>query len=401
MKRIQCTLTTLLLLSATTAVAQINLRHGYIITNLNDTIQGQIDFRTDERNSTVCDFYSAGSDQKESYKPGDIYAYRFTDDGKFYVSRKVTIYDKPQTLFLEYLIKGVVSLYYYKDDADHFFFENEEGRMVEATKDVQEIITRSSHTNIRTGKQYVGVMTWMFQDSEKVKKQIPKLDLTKSDLIKITKEYHYETCETGEQCIEFENKPDKHFLEFAFTAATGVRMHSLYSKYMYRNWKMSRLNSNFPSPVLTLGTNISVPRMGPATSVQLEVDFSQINGENDYPGGETGYPHIRLKTLLTDVRIGVRRRLSENKTCPFIEGGFNYSHIWNDEGTLVSLINGPAESTKDIQINTNEHLIGIYAAAGVVIGMKKHSLIIQGLFQFRVIMQDNLATAGLSVGLTL
>ncbi len=391
----------LFLLSATTIYAQINLRPGYIITNLNDTVQGQIDFRTDERNTTVCDFYPAGSSQKESYKPGDIYAYRFTDDGKFYVTRKVTIDDSPQTVFLEYLIKGVVSLYYYRGETDRFFFENEEGQMVEAIENIQKIDTQSGHDVIRTNKQYVGVMTWMFQNSDKVKKQLPKVDLTKSDLIKITKEYHYETCETGEQCIEFENKRDRRYVKFAFNVAAGIRVHRLdVDGYIYNSWEMTPILQKASSPVITIGTNISVPRLGPTFSLQIEADLSKVDGESRYKLNSNGYPHITFSSLITDLRIGGRVKLFEGKVYPFIEGGLTYSRIWNTDGTIIPYSKNAPEGIREVRLNITKGYFGVYATAGLVIELKKHSFILQGLFQYRTQMEDKLNTYGGSVGFT-
>ncbi|WP_455586775.1 hypothetical protein [Bacteroides sp.] len=42
-----------------------------------------IDFRTAEQNAQVCSFRADTSRLVQRYVPGDISAYRFTDDGKF------------------------------------------------------------------------------------------------------------------------------------------------------------------------------------------------------------------------------------------------------------------------------------------------------------------------------
>ncbi len=393
----------LLLLVATTAGAQVNLRPGYIITNLNDTVQGQIDFRVAERNATVCDFYPAGSTQKESYTPGDIYAYRFSDDGKFYVTRKVVINDDSKTLFLEYLIKGIINLYYYRDNIDHFFFENEEGQMIEATDDTQQFTAQSGQMSLRSSKQYVGVMTWMFQDSKKVTNQIPKLSFTKDNLSKITKEYHYETCKTGEQCIEFENKTDKHFLQFGFTVAAGIRMHELNSIGMDFYWNIPQIKLSSQSPVITLGTNISIPRMGSAFSFQIEADFSKFNGERHLKRNEYTKACLQLNTLITDIRAGVRMKLFDAKVYPILTGGLSYSRIWKAEGTWTTLTTQSqttTETAKEINTRILQNYPGFYVGAGLVVGLKKHSLQIQGLYQYRKQVKDKLTSFGGSVGFT-
>lgn len=63
--------------------AQVNPKPGFIITNHGDTIRGNIDFRTNERLSRQCEFWANGSNKGNTYKPGDIEAFRFDEGGKF------------------------------------------------------------------------------------------------------------------------------------------------------------------------------------------------------------------------------------------------------------------------------------------------------------------------------
>ena len=74
-------------ISATMAMAQANPKSGYIITNNGDTIRGIIDFRTNERLSTQCDFWANGETEGKNYKPGEIEGFRFDDNGKYFVTR--------------------------------------------------------------------------------------------------------------------------------------------------------------------------------------------------------------------------------------------------------------------------------------------------------------------------
>jgi hypothetical protein len=110
MKRIVFTLFLLFTSSLTVLWAQVNPKPGYIITLGGDTLRGTIDYRTDGRNARVCLFCREGDTEFGRYSPADISGYRLTDNGAFYVSRRVPIDGEEKTLFLEYLIKGGVSL---------------------------------------------------------------------------------------------------------------------------------------------------------------------------------------------------------------------------------------------------------------------------------------------------
>lgn len=54
-----------------------------------------------------------------TYHPFDILGYRFTDDGKYYVSKNIELqYGVPKPVFLEYLLQGMKSLYFYETEED-------------------------------------------------------------------------------------------------------------------------------------------------------------------------------------------------------------------------------------------------------------------------------------------
>ncbi len=401
MKRYNYILTIAAMLCAVNAQAQINLRPGYIITNENDTIRGNIDFRTAERNAHTCDFFPTDINSKKSYQPGDIYAYRFTDDGKFYVTRTVTIDDTKQKLFLEYLVKGVVSLYYYKDASTHFFFENEEGQMVEAVEETKEVTSEHGTTGIRTQKKYIGVMKWMFQKSDKVMKKIPRLSLSKDELSKITKEYHYDTCETGEQCIEFENKTDKHFFKLQYTASAGVRIHSLDSNVSTQYWSIGSMKSISPS--VAFGVNVTIPRIGQILGLQAEVEFSRLACEKDAFASKSTYYKLDIDATVSDVRLGLRLKPFKGKVYPVIEGGGCYTHLWGLSATLYAQRLLAAQfytDELDASKYINKNYYSYYASAGIVFNLSKNSLIVQGLYQQSVGADNKLSTIGGSIGLT-
>lgn len=65
--------------------AQTNFQPAYYITNQSDTIHGEIDNRGDIRNCRTCTFRSEGDAQSFSFEPGEILAYRFNENGTYYI----------------------------------------------------------------------------------------------------------------------------------------------------------------------------------------------------------------------------------------------------------------------------------------------------------------------------
>jgi hypothetical protein len=185
--------------------AQGNYVSGYIITNQQDTLAGWINLRTDKNNQKRCEFKPDLKLAAQTYLPGEIAGYRFTDAGKYYVSREIELNGTPQKVFLEFLVKGIMNLYYYEDETDYFFFENEDGKM----EIVSQKPERIENGRIYTDNKYIGQIRYIFRDYQPIVEEANKLQFNQKSMIEIAKEYHNEVCTTGESCIVFQNEhPD-------------------------------------------------------------------------------------------------------------------------------------------------------------------------------------------------
>ena len=182
--------------------AQTDFKTGYVITNSNDTLYGEIDYRGDLLMGQVCKFRMNKSDIV-SYSPYDIAAYRFID-GKYFVSKEID----GKMVFLEFLIKGQMNIYYMRDGiGDHYFIEKDDMPLIEMPyeESIQKI---DGKQYFYTTKAHFGILNYYMQDApEIVQNRIGKLKQPEhKNLIKLAKEYHYAVCTNGEQCIIFEKK---------------------------------------------------------------------------------------------------------------------------------------------------------------------------------------------------
>jgi len=101
--------------------AQSDYRTGYIINLQGDTIYGLINFKGDKANAKSCIFKKGNDLEKVTYTPSQIKSYQFVD-GKYYLSSISLNYKLKDHVFLECLIKGSLSVFYYQDDVkDHYF----------------------------------------------------------------------------------------------------------------------------------------------------------------------------------------------------------------------------------------------------------------------------------------
>ncbi len=205
----------LFMLSVSTLHAQTDFRPGYVITNSYDTIYGQIDYRGDKLMGEICKFKSTGDNITE-YSPRDIVAYRFTDS-KYFVSKEVA----GKIMFLEFLIKGQVNIYYLRDSSgDHYYIDKGDAPIAEIPYE-EKIITVNNKTLLYKSKKHIGLLGYYMQDAPEIQTQIAKIKKPDhNDLIKVAENYHHDVCKDGEECIIFEKKQP--FIKISVDLTAGL-----------------------------------------------------------------------------------------------------------------------------------------------------------------------------------
>lgn len=189
-----------LLLSIGALNAQTDFRDGYIIENTGDTLFGGIDYRGDFLMSGLCKFKDK-DDIIKNYSPNDVIAFRFIDS-KYYVSREINC----RKVFLEYLIKGKVNIYYMRDeDGDHYYLDKENIRLTEIPyKEGVKYV--DNELKYFESKKHIGILNYYMQDASGFQSRIQSVKKPEHrSLIKLAEDYHNSVCE-GEECIVYEKK---------------------------------------------------------------------------------------------------------------------------------------------------------------------------------------------------
>lgn len=204
-----------------------DFRPGHLITINNDTIYGLID-----QSGNITDrisFKESGSREVVRYAPSQIKELRM-DDGKYYVSRRIERVGDEREVFLEYLLEGIVHLFYIRlDNSDHYFIEKEgmltllsnERRTYVADKDRHDL----SSQGVREGREYAlraapywGTLTYLFQEAPEIIPDIPNTSFNHRSLIDITSRYHDLVCDDFD-CIDYTRFTR---LEFYLSPRTGM-----------------------------------------------------------------------------------------------------------------------------------------------------------------------------------
>lgn len=263
------------LCTAFSVSAQSDFRKGYIITNDNDTIHGLIDYRGDIKNCSQCIFKLEETDKPIEYLADDIKGYRFIDS-KYYISYYLD--DLAERVFIEYLIDGIVDIYYYKDNFKENYYASKNGS--ELYKLDNEVIEIKVDDKIyaKNSNKYISILRYLYSDSSIPLDKVNTLRLGHKPLIDISHEYHNNVC-NGDECIIFEKKLPPVRVEFS------VLLLSDFSNVDFSNVEFSEKLNVFEKYSygidvgysLGIGMSTYLPRLNERISVYFQLLYSNNN----------------------------------------------------------------------------------------------------------------------------
>ncbi len=193
---------------------QQGYRPGYIITYNSDTLRGFIKLKSNFENSKSCVFKEEKNQLPKVYSPDDIRVYRI-ENGKYYVSKEIEIDSLKKKIFLEYLVDGIIDLYYYKDPGREYYFIEKDTILSRLSNEGSMVTVKGTGPQgeyedryFKNSNQYKRILQYLFQESPKVLKEIPNTAFDYRPLIKITEDYHKSVCKDF-NCIDFTKSTSK------------------------------------------------------------------------------------------------------------------------------------------------------------------------------------------------
>jgi hypothetical protein len=257
------------------ANGQSRFLKGYIITNDSDTITGLIEYKGNQSNTQKCIYKENEQSEEHSYFAGDIKGYRY-GDSKYYVSRIMQIKGQTDTLFLEYLVDGVVDLYcYYDADDVHYLIQAEKDSLVELKEVKQQI-----HAHLHVSKTYIYVLKSIFKDSPKISEKANYTVLDQGSLIKLTSAYHHEIC-PDKECTIYAKGHEGH-LNVGITL--GVNLISVSVPGGLSGEMFPFMNSDFGHPVspsLGFFLLVNIPDVNANLYFQFEGSVTRLSLESN------------------------------------------------------------------------------------------------------------------------
>lgn len=180
---------------------------GKVVLINGDTLSGSIVNINPISLSTSCHFKPEGLDTIYKYSAYEIKEFWWIE-GKRYISKELESGDR---VFLEYLIKGKLNIYYHRKsfNQSYFLVEKEEIDLLELPYKEEYIINKAGKRVLSQSKNHMGILRFITQDAEGFEKEWSKIKKpTHENLIDFAKTYHYKVCDT-EDCIIYEKRMPK------------------------------------------------------------------------------------------------------------------------------------------------------------------------------------------------
>ena len=364
----------LLAIVATATMAQTNPKPGYVITNTGDTIRGVIDFRTNEKLSKQCEFWANGEKEVKVYQPGDIEGFRFDNNGKYFVARRLNVTGTPELYFAEFMVQGKMNLYCvtYKTD-EYYFFEREDGEMAELTNRYTSYMSidaavQGTKDIVKEKKRQYGKVKMLLQQSKSAVADMDDNNMTRKKLVNVVRDYHNEVCTDGSSCMvyEYNEKTDR------------VKTHlKAFAGFAYYSTEMTDMQSdqdmNFPGSTYEIGVGVEIDleRVMKDFSVEFGLGFTpKYKSTCEEEGVDKTYSYTYEKSILT-FAVGGVKRFGNGKIRPIVRaGGFAVAHLSAQETWGYKSKYGSTSSAPNTW-GTSTHF-GVYVGGGVQIPVGKH-----------------------------
>ena len=386
----------LLLLVSTSALAQKDFRKGYIVQN-SDTLRGYVDYRGGVRNAQIAAFKSTLDGEEQTFSPDAIAGYGFENEAKFYESKLVTVGDtvsaEKRLVFLNALVKGKASIYYYLDTShrEHFYLAKDNGPLVALQE--QEYLQKDAATGKTykvTNKVFAGTLATALADCRNLTAaQFEKLNLTEKSLKGIAQKYNAcvapgsITHEQQSRKVKIAIGPVVTFFssDLEFTGGT----------YLNR--------ASFADESLRVGggitLNASLPRLNEKLSVQIDLLYiastytSFLEEDESYRGKYTYDATLDLAYLKLPVQL--RYTYPRGKLRPYGNAGLLIGYAIKDDNHVTKTHTLGSTSTytdvfpaipgNDYMNGFRNFMEGITAGAGLTYPLDSGNLSLEARYE--------------------
>jgi len=323
--------TLLFLLAAGTALAQSNLfERGYVILNNRDTLFGYVKdltIRTDLYLSVTFSDNEAG-ENPVTYSPSEVIEYYY-EPGLCFLSREIELKDESGRRFLQCLVKGYASLYYYETVEGSVYFLEKEGEPLQFLEKHPEDPRLMDQPSVEKMRDFVS-------GCPEVMEKVNTLSNQSKDLIRFIRQYNRCSGDDQEMVLY---KPGKE-KSFRVGVTAGFNLADL----------TVQGNTNYHDANLQVGMGFNLGvgfefYFMKRFSAKMKVMWVSYNASIwDYPVDDPDTTFREDDVLINfsyiDFPVQLRFNLTQNRINTFIFGGFWYGILVEQDIAVQSTSEG-------------------------------------------------------------
>ncbi len=382
LKRLSQIVLCFLIFNSPSLYAQNDFQPGGIVLHNGDTVQGLVNYKSVKSLLLECSFKVNNEAEVKQYNPDEIKGY-FIDNEKYFMSKKILYEGDSVQVFLEYLVNGIVSLYYLNVGSDGKYFLEDSDGLTLLSND-SKIIEKDGKKYEVESNSYKATLILAFGNNKEMNDKIHHTPFQYKSLVNLTKDYHHLVCDDF-TCIDYTKQlKSNKFIE----PYLGLKVSSMtLTNSSDHLWSVD--------PLVGVRFRVSSVRWGSKWNFFVGVhyttdDFNGLMHAAFSSVGSSDYLiDLQLRTI--SVPIGVEYAFSGKKLKPFIRASYNNVFVKDLSEKALQKVYINADGSI---INQNTYLkldlvrpynIGVSAGIGLRYDMnEKNSLNINSDFEMRM-----------------
>jgi len=349
-----------LCLAAKTGFSQTDFREGYIITNAHDSIPGWVAYREGVKAFAICDFQKVKDQNTVTYRADEIAGYGIIND-KSFVSKTIPITDHSETVFLEVLVKGPVTLYNFKGA---FWLEKDEKLYPLVNKVTETFVNDKRY--LKSSNEHIATLNILLADCAELRTKIQRAVLLEKPLTRLVESYN--KCKGQTVVVYKEKKP---WFKLNAGIAAGVNVSHL--SFDDKDKIHPHLNGTFSSstsPIGGLSFGVMSPRISERLSLNVDAFYTKSKYSHSVSFDKLTYIYnntVNIEIQQLKIPVSIRYTLPENTVTPYFCIGASF----------ITHLKSSSKSTEEMVTDSNviydyyealymrSHQFGIWGGAGI------------------------------------
>jgi hypothetical protein len=354
----KCTLISILLFPISVILGQSDYRPGFIVTLQNDTIYGEIGYKSNSNLYQSCRVRNDGT--FTDFSPDQLIGFGFKND-KYFTSGIVA------GAYVEELVRGALTLYKHQDT---YFLENNAGDIYKL-EEKDSVMLVDDRNIIYRSQRWRGIVSYSVSDCFINSDLVQQLDFNERKLTEIVSEYN--KCIGSEYTIFKGTKP---WTRIEFGLHQGIVLSNI---GLVRSTQYEHLSSRYNTigPLIGLSVTASSPRVDEKMAIQTGAFFSKSSYNSVIVKTSSEIEELHCVTMnisTIGIPLGLKYSLPFGSYSLQLSGGIIYDLLLESKAIVTSeyISNTVVKTYEEPAFELNKSQAGYQAGSYLIRSFKNY-----------------------------